>query len=110
MDKNTITGLVLIGIVLVVFSILSTPSQEQQAAQQRYYDSIARIQQQAEELKQKTETALANEKATMLNDSSSLFFPATHDADSLLSIRNNLVEVTLSTKGGVPYSAILKEF
>ena len=110
MDKNTITGLVLIGIVLVVFSILSTPSQEQQAAQQRYYDSIAKIQQQAEELKQKTETALANEKATMLNDSSSLFFPATHGADSLLSIRNNLVEVTLSTKGGVPYSAILKEY
>ena len=31
MDKNTITGLVLIGILLVGFSIWSTPSEEQRA-------------------------------------------------------------------------------
>ena len=41
MDKNTITGLVLIGILLVGFSFLSRPSEEQIAAQKRYYDSIA---------------------------------------------------------------------
>ena len=39
MDKNTITGLVLIAILLVGFSFLSRPSQEQLEAQQRYYDS-----------------------------------------------------------------------
>ena len=41
MDKNTITGLVLIGILLVGFSFLSRPSEEQIAAQKKYYDSIA---------------------------------------------------------------------
>ena len=41
MDKNTITGLVLIGILLVGFSYLSRPSEEQIAAQKKYYDSIA---------------------------------------------------------------------
>ena len=41
MDKNTITGLVLIGILLVGFSFPSRPSEEQIAAQKRYYDSIA---------------------------------------------------------------------
>ena len=46
MDKNTITGLVLIGILLVGFSFLSRPSEEQIAAQKRYYDSIAVGQQQ----------------------------------------------------------------
>ena len=45
MDKNTITGLVLIAILLVGFSFLSRPSQEQLEAQQRYYDSIAQVQQ-----------------------------------------------------------------
>ena len=45
MDKNTITGLVLIAILLVGFSFLSRPSKEQLAAQQRYYDSIAQVQQ-----------------------------------------------------------------
>ena len=45
MDKNTITGLVLIAILLVGFSFLSRPNKEQLAAQQRYYDSIAQVQQ-----------------------------------------------------------------
>ena len=55
MDKNTITGLVLIGILLVGFSFLSRPSEEQIAAQKKYYDSIAVVQQQQEALKAKTE-------------------------------------------------------
>ena len=54
MDKNTITGLVLIGILLVGFSFLSRPSEEQIAAQKKYYDSIALVQQQEEALKAKT--------------------------------------------------------
>ena len=62
MDKNTITGLVLIGILLVGFSFLSRPSEEQIAAQKKYYDSIAVVQQQEEALKAKTEAALANSK------------------------------------------------
>lgn len=48
MDKNTITGLVLIAILLVGFSFLSRPNKEQLAAQQRYYDSIAQVQQREE--------------------------------------------------------------
>lgn len=42
MDKNTITGLVLIGILLVGFSFLSRPSEEQIAAAKkilRFYRS-----------------------------------------------------------------------
>ena len=62
MDKNTITGLVLIGILLVGFSFLSRPSEEQIAAQKRYYDSIAVVQQQEEALK-------ADRKSTRLNSS-----------------------------------------
>lgn len=42
MDKNTITGLVLIGILLVGFSFLSRPSEEQIAAQKRYYELYSR--------------------------------------------------------------------
>ena len=55
MDKNTITGLVLIAILLVGFSFLSRPNKEQLAAQQRYYDSIAQVQQREADLKAKAE-------------------------------------------------------
>ena len=45
MDKNTIIGFVLIGLVLFGFSWLNRPTPEQIEAQRRYQDSIARIEQ-----------------------------------------------------------------
>ena len=110
MDKNTITGLVLIGILLVGFSFLSRPSEEQIAAQKRYYDSIAVVQQQEEALRAKTEAALANEKEETAADSASLFFSATKGKEAFTTIQNNLVEITLDNKGGRVYSALLKNY
>ena len=110
MDKNTITGLVLIAILLVGFSILSRPSKELEAAQNRYYDSIALVQQHEEALKSKSETALADEKEVEKVDSSSTFFNALQGSDSLISIQNNVVKITLSPKGGRIYSALLKKY
>ena len=101
MDKNTITGLVLIAILLVGFSFLSRPSKEQLEAQQRYYDSIALVQQREEALKAKADAALANEKDVETVDSTSLFFNARQGTDSLITIQNDVAELTLSTKGGV---------
>lgn len=110
MDKNTITGLVLIGILLVGFSFLTRPSEEQLAAQQRYYDSIATVQKQEAELKAKTKAALANEKGENTVDSATLFFDATQGKETFTKIQNNLVEITLDNKGGRVYSAMLKEY
>ena len=110
MDKFTITGLVLIGILLVGFSFLSRPSEEQIAAQKRYYDSIAVVQQQEEALRAKTEAALANEKEETAADSASLFFSATKGKEAFTTIQNNLVEITLDNKGGRVYSALLKNY
>lgn len=110
MDKNTITGLVLIAILLVGFSFLSRPSKEQLEAQQRYYDSIALVQQREEALKAKADAALANEKDVETVDSTSLFFNALQGTDSLITIQNDVAELTLSTKGGSIFSAVLKEY
>lgn len=110
MDKNTITGLVLIGILLVGFSILSRPSQEQLEAQQHYYDSIAQVQQREADLKAKAEAALANERASALNDSTALFYQATKGEDIQIKLENNLLSLAISTKGGRVESATLKEY
>ena len=110
MDKNTITGMALIFLVLIVFSYLSRPSQEQLAAQQQYYDSIAQVQQRAAELQAKAEAALANERMTAAKDSTSLFFSATQGTEQLVSIENNLAKLTLNTSGGSLYSVMLKEY
>lgn len=113
MDKNTITGLVLIGILLVGFSFLSRPSEEEIAAQKKYYDSITLVQQHEEALKAKTDAALANQKKTEAAtkaDSSVLFFDALQGTDSKISIQNNVAEITFTTKGGRVYSAMLKDY
>lgn len=112
MDKNTIIGLVLIGVLLVAFSFLSRPSEEQQAAWDHYRDSVAVAQKQEEALKAKTDAALAtNEnKAAVTADSTSLFFNAAKGTDSFISIQNNVAEITFATKGGRVYSALLKDY
>ena len=110
MDKNTITGLVLIAILLVGFSFLSRPSKEQLAAQQHYYDSIAQVQQREAELKAKAEAALANEKEMQATDSTALFFNALKGQNTEITIQNNLAKIVVDTKGGRIASATLKEY
>lgn len=110
MDKNTTTGLILIGLLLVGFSYFSRPSQEQQEAWQRYNDSIALVQQREADLKAKAEAALINEREALANDSTALFFKARQGKDELITIHNNLADLTISTKGGRIYSSVLKEY
>jgi len=111
MDKNTITGLVLIGILLVGFSYFSRPTQEQLEAQQRYYDSIAQVQQREADLKAKAEAALANErKAKAEADSTALFFNARRGENTQVTIQNNLATFTVDAKGGRISSATLKNY
>ncbi|MFM7902852.1 MAG: membrane protein insertase YidC, partial [Bacteroidota bacterium] len=43
MDRNSIIGLLLIGAVLITFSIWNAPSKEEQARQQQVRDSIAAV-------------------------------------------------------------------
>lgn len=112
MDKNTITGLVLIALLLVGFSFFSRPSEEDLAVQKKYYDSIAVVQKQEEALKAKAAAALANDKEeeTTSVDSTSLFFDAMQGKESFTTIQNNLVEITFVNKGGRVYSAMLKDY
>lgn len=105
MDKNTITGLVLIGLLLIGFSWYSRLTQEQIEAQQRYYDPITAVQQ------QEAEAALAGEREKKAAaDSTGVFFNARQDQEEFIKIGNSLAEITLTTKGGRVYSALLKEY
>lgn len=109
MDKNTITGLVLIMILLIGFSYLSRPSAEQQEAYRKYQDSISAIQQ-AEAIEAKKAAALANEKSISRIDSTATFFYASQGTENFITIENEVVKITLSTHGGRVYSAMLKDY
>ena len=74
MDKNTLVGFVLIGAVLVGFSIWNRPSQEEMERARHYQDSIQAVEQQ-KAAKLEAEAAAQKQQALVL-DSTSLFFGA----------------------------------
>lgn len=118
MDKNTIIGFVLIGIVLFGFSWLNRPTPEQIEAQRRYQDSIAQIEQakQAAIEKQKADPMASfnnlpdSVKEVRLADSFGSFAKAMTGTEEFITLENEKVAVKLSTKGGRVISATLKEY
>ena len=64
MDKNTIIGFLLIGVILFAFSWLNRPTPEQIEARKRLQDSLQAVEilQQAEALKKSTPSVLEEEQ------------------------------------------------
>ena len=108
MDKNTLVGAILIGAVVIGFSIYSRPSQEEMERAQHYQDSIETVVQQQEEQMLKAKQA---EAAQVLQaDSTSQFFAHTQGTEQFTTLENNVVQITLSNKGGRVSKAMLKEY
>ena len=111
MDKNTITGFVLIAILLIGFSWYSQPSEEE-LAQQRLQDSIAHVAKKKAEEQQQTaqQAAKANEAAQLANDSTAPFHNAIKGVEQKVVLKNDKVELTFNTKGGTVEKAVVKGF
>lgn len=114
MDRNTITGFVLIALVFIGFSYFSQPSKEQLAAQQHYNDSVAAVrsqqaaveaQQKATQLRQK-----AVEDSLALTDTTSLFASAHRGTARTVTLQNELVKIDFNTLGGVARTVQLKTY
>ena len=111
MDKNTIIGFLLIGVVLIVFTWLNQPTPEQIEAQRRMQDSIARIEyaKQLEQQKELNREAKADDELAGLPDSVRLarlqntfgvFADAMIGEEGSTVLENELIEVRLANKGG----------
>ena len=111
MNRNTLTGFILIALVLILFSWWSQPSQEEIDTYNRQQDSIAAALANAE--KQKKEAEQQHEQqaaAAALGDTTSLFYSALNGQDQALTLKNGKVELTVNTKGGTIGSARLPGF
>ena len=110
MNKNTIIGFILIAVVLIGFSWYNSPSQEQiEAARQQ--DSIANaLQDKAKKAAaQETINKKQQEKA-LAADTTALFYPALNGKSKQVTLKNNKLELTLDTKGGVVRKARILGF
>jgi YidC/Oxa1 family membrane protein insertase len=112
MDKNTVTGFILMALVLILFSWYSRPSEEQLKAQ-RERDSIAAVQRaEAEKAAEAPLTPFeASTEGDSLNlDSTSALFAASQGTGQLLTLENDLVKVTINTHGGMIEDVELKNY
>lgn len=109
MDKNTLTGFLLMGVVIVGFGIWNRPSAEEMARAQERQDSIMAAQQKQEEetLKAKAEAEAAK---TVVLDSTSLFFQAAQGSEQFTTLENDKVKLLISNKGGRVCQATLKDY
>ncbi|MCR5455327.1 MAG: membrane protein insertase YidC [Bacteroidales bacterium] len=125
MDKNTFIGIALCIAIFIGFSIWNRPSEEQLAAQQRYRDSIAQVQQRKAEAEyQQSRLRDSIDKATATisdTDSDSAktaqyaaqfgkFAAAATGTSKDIEISNNKMIVTFSTKGAMIKTVQLKDF
>lgn len=110
MDKNTITGFVLIALVLIGFGWYNQPSAEQIAEAARQ-DSIAQVERKKAEAQQKQAEAQQKAKAEAVEeDSTSLFYTAKEGTSTDIILKNTKLEVYIPTKGGTVAKAVIKNF
>ena len=111
MDKNTMTGLVLMGLLLIGFSWWSQPSAEEQAKKMQQ-DSIAAVTQHKAELAKQQAHAkeIADLKAKQKADTTALFHAALEGQAQEVVLKNKHLELSVNTKGGTVSKAIIKNF
>jgi len=123
MDRNTISGLLLIFAILIGYSLWTRPSKEEVARMQRQRDSIMLVNQAeqarlAEEIRKMEElTRLAIKDTTVadslrqrdLQDKFGAFSRAVEGENRIIIMENDVMKVHIATQGGRPYRVELKD-
>ncbi|MEL7020711.1 MAG: membrane protein insertase YidC, partial [Bacteroidota bacterium] len=121
MDKNSITGMLLIFALFIVWQQLTGPSAEQVAEQQRVRDSIALVEQQTAATTTTTTDAAAPASTTVINETDSakmvrlssdygLFAAAAAGTAQEHTLENELFKITFTNKGGRIKEVLIKEY
>ncbi len=107
MDKNTITGFVLIALVIIGFSWYGSPSEAERMEMARQ-DSIRLAQEQTEKQQDIQQQQAAQQAVSeMQADSSALFFNHLNGTEEHVTLKNEYIEVVLGTKGGAVKEATI---
>ena len=118
MDKNTITGIVLMGLLLFGFTFYQNKQYQKQAAYQAQLDSIALVKQiQADSIaaveaaRMKSDTASVAQVAAPVSIYKDSLLEVAHlGEEQIVTLSNDKFEVAFTTKGAQPYSARLKDY
>ena len=134
MDRNTLTGILLIAAIMIGWMYFSQPSEAELKKQKQYQDSIALVAKEQEkkfnesikkdstgsiDLTHKLDTSTTHKDSVTLNDSIKKaaldlkyggFVNSLSGTDSTLYIENELIKASISKKGGRITSLLLKQY
>lgn len=116
MDRNSIYGLLIIGAILIGYTYLTKPSEEQLKAIDTR-DSIARVDRlHNEEVETarleglKAQYAEVEEDTVAMKEAYGAFAGAVNQKEEFITLENKFVKINLNTKGGRISNVQLKEF
>ncbi len=128
MDRNSLIGLVLIALVVIIWGIVSKPSQEEIEQAKRRRDSLRQAQQEqvdtqrVKDTQQKEKQVAADQPETEqesevqkveeqnLKGKYGSFATAAEGEDKHITLENNKVKAKIATKGGRLWSIELKDY
>lgn len=118
MDRNSLIGLLLIFLIILGYSWYTQPSSDELARQQRERDSISQVLQANEkraneaELLTKTDSTEVKEEVdtALMQEKFGGFAGSATGEEKKIVMSNDKIKLTISNKGGIPVSAVLKEF
>ena len=119
MDRNSILGLTLIGLIIILYSIYTQPGKEEVLAMQHRRDSIAKVEEQkrlesiqnniqvnADTIIEQTDSAKKQIEIQQLGE----FAENAEGDEQLITLENKLIKVVISSKGGKVKSAEIKNY
>ena len=124
MDKNTITGTVLIGLFILGFYWFTQPSAEQREQMMRYHDSIRQVYEETQRMEQELfNEQIQQEEARqyiyevhdtvrnqILSQKYGRYAHAAIAEETFSVLENEVLSLTFSNKGGKLYSAELLDY
>ncbi len=121
MDKNSIFGILLIAGILIIWGVFQAPNKKELAEQRRKADSLRIAEQariltdttsrsfQTDTIKQIVTVPDSTNKQKLENELGEFAASATGE-NKFYTIENDLVKITVSSKGGRPYAVELKKY
>ena len=123
MDRNSIIGILLIGVILVGYSVMTKPARQAQQEAMREADSLRRV----EQIRQMEEQAAANyakeqelasvpdaDRDSVRKAAQSVaygdFANSIDGEKDYVILENDVIELKVATLGGRPYTATLKDY
>lgn len=103
MDRNTLIGMLLIGVIFIGFYFFNKPAEVE--AETPTVDSTEVV-----EETQQLEEVNNNQLDSVAFDSTQVFVPAAASAEKLFTLENKLLKVVISSRGGQVVQAQLKKY